>query len=81
VRREQWLDAQPGRHPRQGHPTHQGHRGDQPEQPDRRPVLRCLLRGIIEIAREFGLVIFADEVYDKVLYDGARHTAIGSLSD
>ena len=40
-----------------------------------------LLKGIIAIAREFGLVIFADEVYDKILYDGARHTAIGSLSD
>jgi alanine-synthesizing transaminase len=25
-------------------------------------------------------VIFADEVYDKVLYDGVKHTAIGSLS-
>jgi alanine-synthesizing transaminase len=40
-----------------------------------------LLRGIVEIARENGLVIFADEVYDKVLYDGVTHTAIGSLSD
>jgi len=40
-----------------------------------------LLLGIIAIAREFGLVIFADEVYDKILYDDARHTAIGSLSD
>ena len=40
-----------------------------------------LLKGIIAIAREHGLVIFADEVYDKVLYDGAKHTAIGSLSD
>lgn len=40
-----------------------------------------LLLGIVAIAREHGLVIFADEVYDKVLYDGARHTAIGSLSD
>ena len=40
-----------------------------------------LLRGIIAIAREHDLVIFADEVYDKVLYDGASHTAIASLSD
>ncbi|MBV7539585.1 pyridoxal phosphate-dependent aminotransferase [Acidovorax sp. sic0104] len=40
-----------------------------------------LLKGIIAIAREHGLVIFADEVYDKVLYDGATHTAIGSLSE
>ncbi len=40
-----------------------------------------LLKAIVQIAREHGLVIFADEVYDKVLYDGARHTAIASLSD
>ncbi|MCY7317223.1 MAG: pyridoxal phosphate-dependent aminotransferase [Ramlibacter sp.] len=40
-----------------------------------------LLKGLVEIAREHGLVILADEVYDKVLYDGARHTAIASLSD
>ena len=39
-----------------------------------------LLRGIVEIAREHELVILADEVYDKVLYDGVKHTAIGSLS-
>jgi len=40
-----------------------------------------LLRGIVAIAREHGLVIFADEVYDKVLYDDVRHTAIASLSN
>jgi alanine-synthesizing transaminase len=39
-----------------------------------------LLRGIVEIAREHGLVIFADEVYDKVLYDGVKHTPLASLS-
>ena len=39
-----------------------------------------LLKSIVGIAREHGLVIFADEVYDKVLYDGAKHTAIASLS-
>ncbi|MES2772112.1 MAG: pyridoxal phosphate-dependent aminotransferase [Pseudomonadota bacterium] len=39
------------------------------------------LRGIIAIAREHGLIICADEVYDKVLYDGARHTAIAALSE
>ena len=39
-----------------------------------------LLKGIVAIAREHNLVIFADEVYDKVLYEGARHTAIASLS-
>jgi alanine-synthesizing transaminase len=39
-----------------------------------------LLKAIVKLAREHGLVIMADEVYDKVLYDGARHTAIASLS-
>jgi alanine-synthesizing transaminase len=39
-----------------------------------------LLKSIVAIAREHHLVIFADEVYDKVLYDGVRHTAIASLS-
>ncbi len=38
------------------------------------------LQAIVEMARQHGLVIFADEVYDKVLYDGVRHTAIASLS-
>ncbi len=40
----------------------------------------ALLRGIVAIAREFELVILADEVYDKVLYEGVKHTAIASLS-
>jgi alanine-synthesizing transaminase len=41
----------------------------------------ALLLEIVAIARQHHLVIFADEVYDKVLYDDARHTAIGSLSE
>ena len=40
-----------------------------------------LLQSIVDIAREHGLVIFADEVYDKVLYDGVKHTPIASLSE
>jgi len=40
-----------------------------------------LLKEIIEIARQHQLIIFADEIYDKVLYDGATHTSIASLAD
>jgi alanine-synthesizing transaminase len=40
-----------------------------------------LLLQIVELARKHDLVIFADEVYDKVLYDGVKHTPIASLSD
>ena len=39
-----------------------------------------LLLAIVQIAREHELVIFADEVYDKVLYDGVRHTPMARLS-
>lgn len=40
-----------------------------------------LLQGIIEIAREHQLIIFADEIYDKMVYDGATHTSIAALAD
>ena len=39
-----------------------------------------LLKQIVSLAREHDLVIFADEVYDKVLFDGVKHTPIASLS-
>ncbi len=39
-----------------------------------------LLRGIVAIAREHNLVLLVDEVYDKVLYEDAKHTAMASLS-
>jgi alanine-synthesizing transaminase len=42
---------------------------------------REVLEGIVEIAREHELIVFADEIYDKTLYDGATHTSIASLAD
>ena len=35
----------------------------------------------MEIARQNELIVFADEIYDKMLYDGAKHTAIASLAE
>ena len=40
-----------------------------------------VLKEIIELAREHNLIIFADEIYDKILYDEAKHTSIASLTD
>ena len=40
-----------------------------------------LLLEIIEIARQHQLIIYADEIYDKILYDGAKHASIASLAD
>jgi alanine-synthesizing transaminase len=39
-----------------------------------------VLQSIVAMARQYGLVLLADEVYDKVLYDGHVHTALASLS-
>jgi alanine-synthesizing transaminase len=40
-----------------------------------------LLVQIIELARQHQLVVFADEIYDRTLYDGNTHTAMSSLAD
>ena len=39
-----------------------------------------LLREIVALARAHGLVLLSDEVYDKILYEDAQHTALASLS-
>jgi alanine-synthesizing transaminase len=41
----------------------------------------AVLLGIIELARQHQLVVFADEIYDKTVYDGHTHTAMASLAD
>lgn len=40
-----------------------------------------LLKKIVDLAREHQLIVFADEIYDKCLYDGATHTSIASLAN
>lgn len=40
-----------------------------------------LLEQIVEVARQHQLIVFADEIYDKTLYDGQTHTSIASLAD
>lgn len=39
------------------------------------------LREIVALARKHQLTIFADEIYDKTLYDGASHTSLASLAE
>ena len=41
----------------------------------------AVLQEVIALAREHGLIIFADEIYDKTLFDGNTHTSIASLAD
>lgn len=42
---------------------------------------QAVLEQIIELAREFNLLLFADEIYDKILYDDAVHVPLASLAD
>ncbi len=39
------------------------------------------LLAIAELARQHNLVVFADEIYDKILYDDAKHIPFASLQD
>jgi len=39
-----------------------------------------VLLEITQIAREHGLILFADEIYDKMLYDAEKHVSLASIS-
>ena len=41
---------------------------------------REVLEGIVEIARRHKLVVYADEIYDKILYDDAEHVPLATLA-
>ena len=52
-----------------------------PNNPTGAVYSRETLNEIVEIAREHNLVVMADEIYDKIIYDDAEHTSIASLAD
>jgi alanine-synthesizing transaminase len=41
---------------------------------------KSVLTELTQIAREHGLILFADEIYDKMLYDEEQHVSLASLS-
>ncbi|WP_106479051.1 pyridoxal phosphate-dependent aminotransferase [Phytohalomonas tamaricis] len=40
-----------------------------------------VVKQILQVAREHGLIVFSDEIYDKILYDGTEHVSTGALAD
>jgi alanine-synthesizing transaminase len=40
-----------------------------------------ILEGIIEIAKENELIIYSDEIYEKITYNGAEHTSIAAMTE
>ncbi|WP_102505049.1 pyridoxal phosphate-dependent aminotransferase [Salinivibrio kushneri] len=51
-----------------------------PNNPTGAVYSRDFLLQVVEIARQHNLIIFADEIYDKILYDGAQHYSIATLA-
>ena len=52
-----------------------------PNNPTGAVYSRESLQQLVEVARRHDLVVMADEIYDKILYDEAEHTSIASLAD
>lgn len=52
-----------------------------PNNPTGAVYSRETLEGIVALARKHQLIIFADEIYDKILYDEAEHTSIATLAN
>jgi alanine-synthesizing transaminase len=42
---------------------------------------REILEQIVRLAEEHGLILFCDEIYEQVLYDGLKHVPVGSLTE
>jgi alanine-synthesizing transaminase len=50
-----------------------------PNNPTGAVYSRDMLKQLVAVAEEFNLVVFADEIYSKILYDDAVHIPLGSL--
>jgi len=50
-----------------------------PSNPTGHVFSRQDLEIIAEVAQKHDLIVFVDEIYEKIVYDGARHISIGSL--
>ena len=52
-----------------------------PNNPTGAVYSREVLLEIVELARQHELIIYADEIYDKVLFDGEEHVSLASLAE
>jgi alanine-synthesizing transaminase len=52
-----------------------------PNNPTGAVYSEALLQQIVEVARQHNLIIYADEIYDKILYDGTVHVPMARLAD
>ena len=61
--------------------AHHGHSADHAQQSNRRRLFEKTLEKILELARRHNLIIFADEIYDKLIFDPyEKHVSIATLA-
>ncbi|AQZ95342.1 pyridoxal phosphate-dependent aminotransferase [Halopseudomonas phragmitis] len=51
-----------------------------PNNPTGAVYSRDMLEQLAQVAREHNLILFADEIYDKILYDGAEHESLAAVA-
>ena len=51
-----------------------------PNNPTGAVYSKAVLEQVVELARQHDLIIYADEIYDRILYDDAVHVPLGSLA-
>jgi alanine-synthesizing transaminase len=52
-----------------------------PNNPTGAVYSQAVLEDIVKLAQEHDLILFSDEIYDKILYDGASHVPLASLTE
>ena len=65
---------------KKNHAPHESDRHHQSQQSDRRALSEGSSGRIVEIARQHHLIIFSDEIYDRLVMDGGEHISIASLA-
>ena len=52
-----------------------------PNNPTGAVYTKEVLEGIVKLARKHELIVFSDEIYDKIIYDDVKHIPMASLAD
>ena len=67
------------RHKKEDHGPHKSHRDHQSNNPTGALYPKEVLQQIVDVAREHQLIIFSDEIYDRLVMDDAEHVSIASM--
>lgn len=52
-----------------------------PNNPTGAVYSEAILKELVDLAEKHGLLLFSDEIYDKILYDGAKHIPTATLTE